>query len=97
MRLSAKLQSSKLKSRQDLSLLRAKVKSVEKTLGVLAIEKKQTEVDLAKPGLYNNENSHKIADLSIKLAEIEAAIVEAEKDWLIAEQALDTAQKALLQ
>jgi ATP-binding cassette subfamily F protein 3 len=97
MRSGAKSEYSELKHRQDLSQLRAKVKSVEKALGVLAIEKKQTEVDMAKPGFYDRGNSQKIAELSIKLAKIEAAIVEAEKDWLVAEEALDTAQQALLQ
>ena len=64
---------------------------------MLAIEKKQTEVDMAKPGFYDRENSQKIAEFSIKLAKIEAAIIEAEQDWLVAEEALDTAQQALLQ
>ena len=92
----AKSASSGLEHRQDLSQLRAKVKSVEKALGVLAIEKKQTEVDMAKPGFYDSKNSQKIANFSIKMAKIEAAIIEAEQDWLIAEEALDTARKALL-
>ena len=43
------------------------------------------------------ENSQRIAEFSIKLAKIEAAIIEAEQDWLVAEEALDTAQQALLQ
>ena len=66
------------------------------TLGMLAIEKKQTEVDMAKPGFYDRENSQKISEFSIKLAKIEAAIIEAEQEWLAAEEALDTAQQALL-
>ncbi len=97
MRLDAKLQSSGRERRQDLSQLRAKVKSVEKALGVLETEKKQTEVDMAKPGFYDSENSQKIAEVSIKLAKIEAAIIQAEQDWLVAEEALDTAHQALLQ
>ena len=64
---------------------------------MLAIEKKQTEVEMAKPGFYGRKNSRKIAEFSIKLAKIEAAIIDAEQDWLVAEEALDTAQKALLQ
>jgi len=97
MRSGAKLRSSGIENRQDLSKLRAKVKSLEKALGVLAIEKKQTEVDMAKPGFFDSENSQKIAEFSIKLAKIETAIIKAEQDWLVAEEALDTAQKALLQ
>ena len=97
MRSGAKSQSSGLEHRQNLSQLRAKVKSAEKALGVLAIEKKQTEVDMAKPGFYDRENSQQIAEFSIKLAKIEAAIIDAEQDWLLAEEALDTAQKDLLQ
>ncbi len=96
MRSGAKSQSLGLEQRQSLSQLRAKVKSLEKALGTLAIEKKQTEVDMAKPGFYDRENSQKIAECSIKLAKIEAAIIEAEQDWLVAEEALDTAQQALL-
>ena len=61
------------------------------------MEKKQTGVDMAKPGFYDSENSQRIAEFSIKLAKIEAAIIEAEQDWLVAEEALDTAQQALLQ
>ena len=64
---------------------------------MLAIEKKQTEVEMAKPGFYGRKNSRKISEFSIKLAKIEAAIIDAEQDWLIAEEALDTAQKAHLQ
>ena len=97
MRSDAKPRSRGLEHRQNLSQLRAKVKSAEKTLGMLAIEKKQTEVEMAKPGFYGRKNSRKIADFSIKLAKIEAAIIDAEQDWLVAEEALDTAQKALLQ
>ena len=93
----AKSRSSGLERRQNLSQLRAKVKSAEKALGMLAIEKKQTEVDMAKPGFYDRKNSQKIAEFSIKLAKIEAAITEAEQEWLVAEEALDTAQKGLLQ
>ena len=96
MRSGAKSQSLGLDHRQDLRQLRAKVKSVEKAMGALAMEKKQTEVDMAKPGFYDSENSQRIAEFSIKLAKIEAAIIEAEQDWLVAEEALDTAQKALL-
>ena len=92
----AKSQSSGPEHRQSLRQLRAKVESLEKALGVLFTEKEQTEVDMAKPGFYDSENFQKIADFTIKLAKIEAAIVEAEQDWLVAEEALDTAQKAPL-
>ena len=61
------------------------------------IEKNKIEVDMAKPGFYERENYQKIAELSFKLAKIEAAINEAEQDWLVAEEALDTKQQALLQ
>ena len=57
MRSGAKSQSSGFEHRQNLSQLRAKVKSAEKALGVLAIEKKQTEVDMAKPGFYDGRKT----------------------------------------
>ena len=63
---------------------------------MLATEKKQTEVDMIRPGFYDIGNSQTIAQFSKKLAKIEAALSEAEESWLAAEEALDAAQKALL-
>ena len=89
----AKSQSPGLERRQNLSQLRAKVKSLEKAVEALATEKKQTEVDMVRPGFYDIGNSQTIAQFSKKLAKIEAALREAEESWLAAEEALDAAQK----
>ena len=71
--------------------MRAKVKSAEKTLG--AIKRNRPKL---KWLLGHGEKTRKIADFSIKLAKIEAAIIDAEQDWLVVEEALDTAQKLFI-
>ena len=82
--------------RQNANQLRARVKSLENMVVMLAAEKKKTEVEMATPGFYDSGNAEIIAQFSIKLAKIDADLLNAEQDWFAAEEALDAAQKALL-
>ena len=75
--------------RQDSSKFRARVKSCEKTLVKLTAEKEKIVDQMAQPQFYDSGNAEKISQLSAYLANVEAALVIAEKDWLAAEEAFD--------
>ena len=55
----------------------------------LTTEKEKIVEQMAQPQFYNNGNAEKISQLSVRLANVDAALVIAEKDWVAAEEAFD--------
>jgi ATP-binding cassette subfamily F protein 3 len=77
--------------RQATSHLRSKIKSYERDMARLAEEKAALEARMAEPGFYDSGNAAKVQQTVARLAEVSVALAETEAAWLEAEEALEAA------
>ena len=75
--------------RQNISVLRSKIRRCEKQLDALLAQKRAIETKIATPGFYAQSNADNIAAQSAALACINMRLNEVEEAWLHHQEELE--------